>query len=105
MSQKRPTMLPQQKRILAKVGENMKLARLRRKLSMEQVAERADISRTTLWHIEEGSPSVAMGYYLQVLSILGLEDDLLAVASDDKLGRKLQDAELKVNKRAPKSGA
>lgn len=83
-------------------GENIKLARLRRKLSAAQVAERANISRSTLWSVEKGSPSVAIGTYLQVLFVLGLEQDILKVANDDKLGRKLQDARLKVKERAPK---
>lgn len=87
---------------MKKLGENIKLARLRRKLSTEQVAERADISRATLWQVEKGAPSVAMGMYCQVLFVLGLEKDLIHVGADDALGRKLQDAELVVKQRAPK---
>lgn len=83
-------------------GENIKLARLRRKLSTEQVAERANIARTTLWAIEKGSPNVALGSYVQVLFVLGLEKDLLKLAGDDPLGRKLQDAKLLAKERAPK---
>lgn len=88
--------------ILREFGENIKLARLRRKLSTIQVAERAGISRTTLYEIERGKPNVSMGNYVQVLSVLGLENDLLKVAKDDELGRKLQDAKLVVKERAPK---
>jgi transcriptional regulator with XRE-family HTH domain len=84
------------------LGENIKLARLRRKLSAEQVSERAGISRSTLWLIEKGMPGVAIGSYIQVLLVLGLEKDFLQIASDDKLGRKLQDAKLLVKQRAPK---
>lgn len=80
----------------------MKLARLRRKLSTEQVADRANISRSTLWAIEKGSPRVALGFYSQVLFVLGLEKDLTKIASDDVLGRKLQDAKLLLRERAPK---
>ena len=94
--------LPSSEKILAEMGENIKLARLRRKLNAEKVAERANISRVTLWSIEKGSPAVAMGAYCQVLFVLGLEKDLLKVAADDTLGRKLQDAELIVKERAPK---
>lgn len=78
------------------------MARLRRKLSTAQVAERADITRTTLWSIEKGSPGVAFGFYVQVLLVLGLEKDLLKVASDDVMGRRLQDANLLVKERAPR---
>ena len=94
--------LPQNRRILEGLGENIKLARLRRKLSAEQVSERAGIGRMTLYKIEKGSPVVAMGNYLQVLFILGLEKDMEQVGSDDPLGRKLQDAGLVTRKRAPK---
>jgi len=87
---------------MSELGENIKLARLRRKLSSKQVAERAGISRTTLVSIEKGYTGVSIGYYLNVLRVLGLENDFLLIARDDELGRKLQDANLSVKKRAPK---
>lgn len=102
MDKRKPILMPSLQRVLKELGENIKLSRLRRKLSAEQVAERANISRATLWHIEKGIPSVAMGSYCQVLFVLGLEKDLLKIANDDVLGRKLQDAELVVKERAPK---
>jgi transcriptional regulator with XRE-family HTH domain len=102
MKAKKTLLLPSVQKVLKAFGENIKLARLRRKLSTEQVAERANISRSTLWLIEKGTPSVAMGTYIQVLFVLGLEKDMLQVAFDDTLGRKLQDAELLVKERAPK---
>ena len=80
----------------------MKLVRLRRKLSVEQIAELAGISRRTLWLVEKGATGVAIGTYTQVLFVLGLEKDLLKVASDDLLGRKLQDAQLSMKERSPK---
>ncbi|HEY5122871.1 MAG TPA: helix-turn-helix transcriptional regulator [Ignavibacteria bacterium] len=88
--------------ISADLGINIKLARLRRKLSITQVAERAGINRVTLWQIEKGSPRVSMGAYAQVIFVLGLEKDLLNIAKDDILGRKLQDAKILLKKRAPK---
>ncbi|MBZ0200020.1 MAG: helix-turn-helix transcriptional regulator [Ignavibacteriaceae bacterium] len=88
--------------ILNTLGQNIRLARLRRRLSTAQVAERAGISRPTLLDIERGKPSVSMGLYLQVLNVLGLSEDLLKVAADDTLGRKLQDAKLVIRERAPK---
>jgi len=94
--------MPSTKKLLSILGQNIKLARLRRKLSGDQVAERANISRVTLWQVEKGSPAVAMGIYCQVLFVLGLENDIVKLAADDVLGRKLQDAELQVKKRAPK---
>ena len=85
------------------MGENIRLARLRRKLSTEMVSERANISRSTLWSLERGEANVSIHSLLQVLSVLGLEKDLEQLALDDFLGRKLQDAQLITKKRAPKS--
>jgi len=70
---------------------------------MEQVAERANISRPTLLSIEKGNPNVAIGSYVKVLAILGLDKDIAEVAEDDSLGRKIQDAGLIVRERAPKT--
>lgn len=75
-------------------GENIKLARKRRKLTTIQVAERAGIDRSTLYHIEKGNPSVSLGAYFNVLRVLSLQNDFLKLAADDELGRKLQDLEL-----------
>lgn len=105
MSKKSVVIMPQTERILAAVGEQIKLARLRRRLSAELVAERAGISRATLWSVEKGSPSVAIGIYAAVLHALNnMDEDLLYIAKDDVLGRKLQDMELITRKRAPKRG-
>lgn len=102
MAKKKMIILPKTTKILIQMGENIKLARLRRKFSAEQVAERANISRPTLSAIEKGMPTVSIGYYLLVLQVLGLENDFLFLAKDDILGRKLQDAGISTNERAPK---
>jgi transcriptional regulator with XRE-family HTH domain len=94
MSGKKTSLLPGPEKILTELGVNLKLARKRRKLTRNLVAERAGIARSTLQLIEDGNPGVAMSSYLQVLFVLGLEKDLLRVAADDLLGRKLQDAAL-----------
>lgn len=95
-------LLPKNKKLLEEVGENIKLARLRRKLTMRQVSERAGVSRPTLSKLEKGNPAISMGILLQVLLVLGLEKDILLLAKDDTLGRKLQDADLIVKERGPK---
>ena len=103
MSKKTIIVMPQTEKILEQMGEQIKLARLRRKLSAELVAERASISRATLWSIEKGSPSVAIGMYAAVLHALnGMDKDLALIAKDDVFGRKLQDLELITRNRAPK---
>jgi transcriptional regulator with XRE-family HTH domain len=94
MRSKKPVLLPTTSRIMKVLGENIKLARRRRGLNTEQVSERANISRSTLWLIEKGDPGVSMGTYLQVLFVLGLEKDMLQIAADDEYGRKLQDVAL-----------
>jgi len=91
---KKPIVFPRYKKMLAEMGENIKLARRRRSLTMIQVAERAHIDRGTLKKIEEGNPSVSMGAYFNVLRVLGLQNDIVKLAEDDILGRKLQDLEL-----------
>jgi transcriptional regulator with XRE-family HTH domain len=90
-------LFPKSERLLQDMGENLKLARKRRKLSTEQVAQRANIARSTLWLVERGSPSVAIGIYVQVLFVLGLERDIAKLGADDELGHKLQDAKLLQN--------
>ena len=79
---------------MEQVGENIKLARRRRKITTTQVSERADIDRTTLYQIEKGNPKVSFGAYFNVLRVLGLEEDFLKLAADDEFGRKLQDLDL-----------
>ena len=91
--------------LLQTVGEQIKLARLRRNLSVAQVAERATCSPLTVARIEKGSPTVAMGIYLRVLYALQLEDDILLLAQNDELGRTLQDLSLKHRERASKKNA
>lgn len=102
MSRNSIILLPKNKKLLQAVGENIKLARLRRKLTMDQVSERAGISRPTLSSLEKGSASISLGIILQVLLVLDLEKDILLLADDDVLGRKIQDADLTIKKRGPK---
>ena len=84
------------------VGEQIKLARLRRNLSMAQVAERATCSELTLSRVEKGLPTVSIGIYLRVLYALQLDDDILLRAKEDPIGRGLQDLQLKRRERATK---
>ena len=85
---------PKHQKILDQLGENIKLARKRRKLTTIQVAERATISRNTLYLLEKGNSGVSMGALFNVLRVMNLHNDFLKLAADDELGRKLQDLEL-----------
>ena len=84
------------------VGEQIRLARLRRDLSSAQVAERATCSPVTISRVEKGAPTVAIGIYLRVLYALQLDDDILLLAQKDEIGRGLQDLRLKQRERASK---
>ncbi|MRX47603.1 MULTISPECIES: helix-turn-helix transcriptional regulator [Pedobacter] len=94
MEKRKHVIFPKYNQLLSQMGENMKLARKRRKLTTTQVAERANIARSTLYLIEKGDPSVALGAYFNVLRVLGLQEDILKLGADDIFGRKLQDLEL-----------
>ena len=102
MARKTTVQLPTVQRLMRELGDNIRLARLRRGFSMQLVAERAGMSRTTLRSIERGAAGVTLGAYANVLHCLGLHRDLGLIAHDDELGRKLQDAELPTRTRAPR---
>jgi len=111
MPHKPPTVFPQEQKLLSELGERMRLARMRRKLSSTVVAQRAGISRTSVYKVENGDPGATLGTYLRVLAVLGLEGDIRALAADDKVGRKLQDLALEPSatatrrsRTAPKAG-
>lgn len=87
---------------MKRMGEQIKLARLRRNLSIAQIAERATCSPLTINRIEKGSPTVSIGIYARVLYALQLDDDILLIAKDDSQGRLLQDLNLNYRQRASK---
>ncbi len=94
MRSKKQILFPKYQQILEQLGENIKLARKRRRLTTIQVAERAGINRTTLYQIEKGNSRVSIGGYFNVLRVLGLQNDFTRLAADDEFGRKLQDLQL-----------
>ena len=91
--------MPAVGRVLAELGNNIRLARQRRQLPAQLVAERAGMSRPTLRAVERGDAGVTLGAVANVLHSLGLVADLAAVARDDELGRKLEDAQLETRQR------
>lgn len=102
MNNRSLTLYPASAKEMSALGERLMDARLRRRFSMETVCARANISRPTLYKIERGDPSVAIGLYVQVLRVLGLLEDLAFIAKEDLLGRRLQDESLPNRKRAPR---
>lgn len=93
--QKRSAVIfPKNQKVLAQLGENIKLARMRRNYTQSLISERTGLSRLTVRKIEAGDSRVSLGHYVAVLGVLGLVDDFAKVASDDALGRKLQDIKL-----------
>ena len=101
MGKRTIVIMPDTQKIIENMGEQIKMARLRRNLSAELVAERAGISRATLWAVEKGAPTVAIGIYAAVLHALGgMDKELELVARDDEFGRRIQDMNLVTPKRA-----
>ena len=89
---------PRERRYLTEVGKQIRLARLRRRISCDLCAERAKISRAALWKIEKGDPSVSMGAYLSVLFALRLERNILLLAREDQMGHEMQDARMLIGR-------
>ena len=87
-------LLPLTAELLQQFGERLRLARLRRRLTARQVAERAGMAPMTLRNLERGGVGVTMGAYLAVMQVLGIEKDLALLGAADPLGRELQDARL-----------
>jgi DNA-binding XRE family transcriptional regulator len=83
-------------RVLRKLGRDIRVARLRRRIPTTLMAERASISRMTLNKVEKGAPGVSLGIYATVLFVLGLENGLaeLADARTDTTGLELADEQL-----------
>ena len=82
------------RRNLEIAGEQIKLARKRRSLSLEAVAERAQCTKLTLMRVEKGTPTVSIGIYARVLYALGLDEDILLLAQKDEAGQALVNAKL-----------
>ena len=94
MRSKKTVLLPKAVKSLQILCQNLKLARIRRRISSAMMCERAGVSHATLTAIEQGRPTVSMAGYMSVLFCLNMHADIEKVAADDVLGRELQDLQL-----------
>lgn len=94
MTKQTPPVFPRHRRAAEGMGHRLRLARLRRRMRAEELAQRAGVSRMTVYKLEHGDLSVGLGVLVRVLGVLGLDGDLDLIARDDELGRRLQDAAL-----------
>lgn len=97
-------LFPQTQRRAEALGERLRLARLRRRMSLAELASRVGVTRGTLSRLEHGELSTSLGVLARVLAVLGLEEDLDHLARDDELGQRLQDVRLRRPRRSPKGG-
>lgn len=95
-------LFPQTQRRAEALGERLRLARLRRRMSLSELAARVDVTRSTLSRLERGELSTSLGVLARVLGVLGLEEDLDRLARDDELGRRIQDVRLRRPRRSPR---
>ncbi len=91
-------------RALRKLGQDIKNARRRRRITLELMAERAGLSRATIGKIEKGDPTTSLGGYASVLFVLGMEGALgdLVDSAHDVVGRRLEDEQLPQRVRTPR---
>ena len=84
------------KRALAKLGEDIRSARLRRRITTTTMAERAFITRPTLRKVENGDPGVSLGIYATIMFVLGLTPRVadLADSRRDEVGLQLEEERL-----------
>jgi transcriptional regulator with XRE-family HTH domain len=102
MSRPARPLFPQTQRRAEALGERLRFARLRRRMSLAELAARVDVTRNTLSRLERGDLSTSLGVLARVLAVLGLEEDLDRLAQDDELGQRLQDVRLRRPRRSPK---
>lgn len=94
MPRRPPQFFSAEQRQLQQLGERLRLARWRRRLSTAVVARRAGITRSSLYKIEAGYLSLTLGTFIRIMAVLGLSEDLDALAAVDKIGRRLKDLDL-----------
>ncbi len=104
MAKRTPPSHPRAQRQIVALGQRLRAARLRRSMTQEVMAERVGVSTPTLAKLENGDPSTSMATVLRVLTVLGLDGDIDLIATQDLLGRELQDNALRRTNAAPTQG-
>jgi transcriptional regulator with XRE-family HTH domain len=97
-----PPTHPRHRSQLNALGERLRAARLRRKLTQALLAERVGVALPTIRKLEAGDPRTSLATVIRVLQALGLAQDIDKLAVQDDIGRELQDIELK-SPRRPKA--
>lgn len=95
MAKRTPPTFPAATRQLAALGERLRAARRRRRLTQAVLAARVGVSKQTIAKLESGNPSTSLATTLRFLQVLGLGEQIDLLAADDELGRKLQDLDLR----------
>ncbi|MFO7596703.1 MAG: helix-turn-helix domain-containing protein [Desulfocurvibacter africanus] len=95
---------PDLEETLAKVGADIRRARIRRGITQEELAKRAMVNRKTIIQMEKGSPEVGMGILLRTLNVLGIDERFRDLASPelDKVGQALEARKLPNRASKPK---
>lgn len=95
MAKRTPPSHPRAQRQIKALGQRLRAARMRRAMTQEVMAERVGVSVPTLAKLENGEPSTSLATMLRALTVLGLADDIDLIATQDTLGRELQDNALR----------
>lgn len=89
--QPRPPVFPRQQHQAEALGDRIRLARLRRGISQQELAARIGVSRKTMVKLEAGDASIGLAVLLRTLDVLGLADSIDQLAAQDEIGRRLED--------------
>ena len=89
-------------KVLEKMGNRIRSARLRRNISIEELAQKATIGKSTLSLIEKGMPTVSIGAYAAVLAVLKLDEDFGLIAVDEVGKKQFWEQNLQRRERASK---
>ena len=100
MSRKNIVLTLDTRKRLAKMGVQIKNARLRRNISVEEIATKSGVSETTYYAIEKGQDTVSIGAYAAVLSVLELDKDIELIAIDEEGKKKFRENTLFRRERA-----